>query len=46
MSERSTHLLLEDMQESMEKIFKFTDGLTRNHFMQDELVVDAVLRNV
>ena len=45
MSERSTQLLLEDMQESLQKIFKFTDGLTRDAFMGDELVIDAVLRN-
>ena len=45
MSERSTQLLLEDMQESLQKIFKFTDGLDRDAFMGDELVIDAVLRN-
>ena len=45
MSERSPQLLLEDMQESLQKIFKFTDGLTRDAFMGDELVIDAVLRN-
>lgn len=45
MSERSTQLLLEDMQESLLKIFKFTDGLDRDAFMGDELVIDAVLRN-
>ncbi len=45
MSERSTQLLLEDMQESLQKIFKFTDGLTREAFMADDLIIDAVLRN-
>lgn len=45
MSERATQLLLEDMQESLQKIFKFTDGLSREAFMDDDLVVDAVLRN-
>ena len=45
MSERSTQLLLEDIQESLQKIFKFTDGLDRDAFMGDELVIDAVLRN-
>lgn len=46
MSERSAQLLLEDMQESLQKIFKFTGGLTREAFiMGDELVIDAVLRN-
>jgi uncharacterized protein with HEPN domain len=45
MSERSTQLLLEDMLESLQKIFKFTDSLTRDAFMGDDLVIDAVLRN-
>ncbi len=45
MSERSTQLLLEDMQESMDKIFKFTDGIVRESFMDNDLVIDAVLRN-
>jgi uncharacterized protein with HEPN domain len=45
MSERSTQLLLEDIQESLQKIFKFTDGLTRDTFMADDLIIDAVLRN-
>lgn len=45
MSERSPHLLLEDMQESLQKIFTFTNGLSREAFLSNDLVIDAVLRN-
>jgi len=45
MSERSTQLLLEDMQESLQKIFTFTHGLSREAFLSNDLVIDAVLRN-
>lgn len=45
MSERSTQLLLEDMQESLQKIFIYTNSLSREAFLADDLVIDAVLRN-
>jgi len=45
MSERSSQLLLEDIQESLQKIFAFTEGLSREAFLVNDLVVDAVLRN-
>jgi uncharacterized protein with HEPN domain len=46
MSERSTQLLIEDMQECLQKIFTYTEGLTREAFLADDLVIDAVLRNL
>jgi uncharacterized protein with HEPN domain len=34
------------MQESLEKIFTFTAGLARESFLANDLVIDAVLRNL
>ena len=45
MSKRNTHLLLNDMIESAEKIFQYTDGMTFEQFELDGKTVDAVVRN-
>jgi uncharacterized protein with HEPN domain len=45
MSERSAELLLEDIQESCDRILEYTKGLSFEDFKKNYLVVDAVLRN-
>jgi uncharacterized protein with HEPN domain len=39
-------LYLEDIQESCEKVLRFTEGMTYKDFVHDELHFDAVLRNL
>ena len=46
MSERSTQVLLEDISEALGKIFKYAEGMTENAFLENELVSDAILRNI
>lgn len=46
MSERSPDVLLEDMREALAKIFTYTQGMDEHAFIQNNLVVDAVLRNI
>jgi len=44
---RKTHsLFVEDILESMDKIERYTKGLTYDGFVKDEMVVDAVIRNI
>lgn len=45
MSKRSDKLLLEDIVESIEKILKYTNELTFEEFISNEMVIDAVVRN-
>jgi len=45
MSRRET-LYLADVQESCEKVLRFTKGMTYKDFVHDELHFDAVLRNL
>ena len=45
MSERSNKELLTDIIECIDKIFRYTNGMELNDFMQDERTVDAVVRN-
>jgi len=45
MSERHPRVLLEDIIESAEKIFKYTGGLTYEEFITDSKTIDAVIRN-
>jgi uncharacterized protein with HEPN domain len=45
MSERHPRVLLEDILESAEKIFKYTEGLTYEEFISDSKTIDAVIRN-
>ena len=43
---RDDHLYLADIKLSCEKIIKYTHGMSRETFFQDELTYDAVLRNL
>ncbi len=46
MSKRSLELLVEDIWESIEKIERYTAGMTRDSFQSDEKTTDAVVRNL
>jgi len=46
MSKRSLKLLVEDIWESIEKIERYTEGLTQDNFQSDEKTTDAVVRNL
>lgn len=46
MSERSTDVPLEDIRECLAKILSYTKGLDEGTFIENSLVVDAVLRNI
>jgi len=46
MSKRSLGLLVEDIWESIEKIERYTEGMTQNSFQSDEKTTDAVVRNL
>jgi uncharacterized protein with HEPN domain len=43
---RNLHLYFEDIQQSCAKVMRYTTGLTIEQFTQNELVYDAVLRNL
>ena len=45
MSERSLELLVYDIWESIEKIKRYTEGMTQENFQNDEKTTDAVVRN-
>lgn len=45
MSERNDALLLEDILESIEKIFEYTGDLRKEDFLKDNKTQDAVSRN-
>jgi uncharacterized protein with HEPN domain len=46
MSKRSPGLLVEDIWESIEKIERYTEGMTHDNFQSDEKTTDAVVRNL
>ena len=46
MSKRSIELLVEDIWESIEKIERYTEGMTQDSFQSDEKTTDAVLCNL
>jgi uncharacterized protein with HEPN domain len=46
MSKRSLELLIEDIWESIEKIERYTEGMTQDNFESDEKTTDAVVRNL
>jgi uncharacterized protein with HEPN domain len=46
MSKRDWKLLLEDIRESIQKVEKYVAGLTLEQFKTNELVIDAVVRNL
>lgn len=43
---RDESLYLADVQESCEKVLRFTKGMTYKDFVNDDLHFDAVLRNL
>lgn len=45
MSKRSDQFLLEDIIESINKIERYTEGLSKDQFQKDEMRLDAVIRN-
>ncbi|MCB0551246.1 MAG: DUF86 domain-containing protein [Phaeodactylibacter sp.] len=45
MSKRSNHELLVDILESIDKIRRYTKGMSFEVFSQDEKTIDAVVRN-
>ncbi len=45
MSNRSIFLLIEDIWEAIEKIERYTNGITQDTFQEDEKTSDAVVRN-
>ena len=45
MSRREPLLLLDDMLESAQKIASYTSGMSFEQFIENDLVVDAVIRN-
>src|SRR5207245_1816997 len=46
MPERDPAILLEDIRTAIEKIERYTSGMTRETFVADEKTVDAVVRNL
>ena len=46
MFKRSLKLLIDDIWESMEKIERYTEGMTRDSFQSDEKTSDAVVWNL
>jgi len=46
MKRNSYQLFLEDILEAMNKIERFIKGLTRDQFEKNEVVIDAVIRNI
>lgn len=46
MSKRTPEILLEDMESAMEKISRYTDGMSRETFLKDDKTIDAVVRNL
>jgi uncharacterized protein with HEPN domain len=46
MSKRSPGLLVEDIWESIEKIERYTKGMTEDEFQSDDKTTDAVVRNL
>ncbi len=46
MSERSDKQLMLDMLEAIERAMRYTKGMTLEIFTKDELVCDAVMRNI
>lgn len=43
---RSPHLFVDDILEAMNKIERYTEGLTYDDFIEQDMVVDAVVRNL
>ena len=45
MSKRNVKLYIEDVRDAVEKIEKYTEGLSFDTFIKDEKTVDAVVKN-
>lgn len=43
---RDWMLFLQDMRSCCSKVLRYSSGLTKQQFLEDELVLDAVLRNL
>jgi uncharacterized protein with HEPN domain len=46
MSKRDWRLLFEDMLDSISRIEKYTGQVTQNEFINNQMMVDAVVRNI
>jgi hypothetical protein len=46
MSDRPVGVLLEDMLERIDRIARYTQGLDRDAFVQDDKTIDAVVRSL
>jgi uncharacterized protein with HEPN domain len=46
MPKREPRLLIEDMLAAIDKVERFTSGMNRESFQEDERTVDAVVRNL
>jgi uncharacterized protein with HEPN domain len=46
MKTSSSRLFLEDIQQAMDKVERYVSGLTYETFTANEMVVDAVIRNI
>lgn len=46
MNQRSHTLFVEDILEAMNKIQRYCQGLSREDFIKNELVIDGVIRNL
>ena len=46
MSKREAKLYVEDIKESIEKIGRYTEGMTFDGLVEDEKTIDAVVRNL
>ncbi len=46
MSKRDPILLLEDMLEAINKIYKYTKNINKDTFLSDSKTIDAVVRNL
>lgn len=46
MPKRDPDLLMEDILEAVRKISRYTAGMAKNDFLQDEKTIDAVVRNL
>jgi uncharacterized protein with HEPN domain len=46
MSERATHLLLDDIRQSIDRIEEYVSGMSLDDFSRDQKSIDAVARNL
>lgn len=46
MSKRRDSILLEDILESLDKINRYTENINKEQFEKDDMIMDAVVRNL